>query len=84
MKDTMLMKKDKLEDYGEMLVPEDIQKIVKIGRNEVYKKLKSGEIRSHFIAGKYRIPKKYLLEFIYPDEQNGQDDHDKHDDQKGA
>ncbi|MCR5281998.1 MAG: helix-turn-helix domain-containing protein [Lachnospiraceae bacterium] len=56
-----------LADYNDILLPEDIQKILKTGRNTVYKYLAEGRIRSLRIGGKYRIPKRYLLEFIYPD-----------------
>ncbi len=56
-----------LKDYNDVLIPEDIQKILKVGRNVVYKYLAEGKIKSMRIGGKYRIPKLYLLEFIYPD-----------------
>lgn len=56
-----------LEGYKDILLPEDLQKILKIGRNTVYNYLAEGKIRSIRIGGKYRIPKLYLLEFIYPD-----------------
>ncbi len=56
-----------LEGYKDILLPEDIQKILMIGRNTVYKYLAEGKIRSIRVGGKYRIPKLYLLEFIYPD-----------------
>lgn len=56
-----------LEGYNDILLPEDLQKILMIGRNSVYKYLSEGKIRSIRIGGKYRIPKLYLLEFIYPD-----------------
>ena len=56
-----------LSEYKDVLLPEDIQKILQIGRNTVYSYLSEGKIRSIKIGGKYRIPKLYLLEFIYPD-----------------
>ncbi|MCR5293789.1 MAG: helix-turn-helix domain-containing protein [Lachnospiraceae bacterium] len=59
--------KEILKDYPDILLPEDIQKILQTGRNTVYKYLADGTIRSLKIGGKYRIPKLYLLEFIYPD-----------------
>ncbi|MCR5012620.1 MAG: helix-turn-helix domain-containing protein [Lachnospiraceae bacterium] len=48
-------------------MPEDVQNILHTGRNTVYNYLAEGKIRSIRIAGKYRIPKLYLMEFIYPD-----------------
>ena len=56
-----------LSEYKDVLLPEDLQKILHIGRNTVYKYLAEGKIRSIKIGKKYRIPKNYLLEFIYPD-----------------
>lgn len=56
-----------LTEYGDILSPEDVQKILQTGRNTVYKYLAEGKIRSLRVGGKYRIPKLYLLEFIYPD-----------------
>lgn len=56
-----------LTAYNDILLPEDLQKILHIGRNTVYNYLSQGIIRSIKIGGKYRIPKLYLLEFIYSD-----------------
>lgn len=56
-----------LDDYDDILVPEDVQQILHTGRNTVYKYLADGTIRSLKIGGKYRIPKLYLLEYIYPE-----------------
>ena len=56
-----------LTEYNDILLPEDIQKILHTGRNTVYKYLAEGKIRSIRVGGKYKIPKMYLLEFIYPD-----------------
>ena len=59
--------KELLSEYNDILLPEDIQAILHTGRNTVYNYLAEGKIRSLKIGGKYRIPKLYLLEFIYPD-----------------
>ncbi len=56
-----------LKDYGDILLPEDLQKILHTGRNTVYKYLADGTIKSLKIGGKYRVPKLDLLKFIYPD-----------------
>ncbi len=56
-----------LTEYNDVLRPEDLQHILKAGRNTIYGYLKKGIIRSLMIGGKYRIPKLYLLEFMYPD-----------------
>ena len=56
-----------LTEYDDILSISDVMKILKIGRNTVYEYLKNGKIKSLMIAGKYRIPKLYLLKFMYPD-----------------
>ena len=56
-----------LTNYNDVLLPEDVQEILHIGRNTVYSYLAKGIIRSIKICGKYRIPKLNLLEFMYPD-----------------
>lgn len=57
-----------LSSYDDILKPEDVKHILRISSNTVYKYLANGTIRSFRIAGRYRIPKLYLLEYIYPDE----------------
>lgn len=56
-----------LNEYNDILLPKDVQQILHTGRNTVYNYLADGTIRSIKVGGKYRIPKLYLLEFIYPD-----------------
>ena len=58
--------KEFLKNYNDVLLPEEVQEILHIGRNAMYGYLADGTIRSIKIAGKYRIPKLYLLEFLYP------------------
>lgn len=57
----------KLESYSDVLMPKDIQEILHIGRNTVYSYLANGTIKSIRIGGKYRIPKVYLLNFLFSD-----------------
>lgn len=56
-----------LDKYNDLLLPSEVQEILMTGRNTVYSYLADGTIKSLKIGGKYRIPKLYLLEFIYPD-----------------
>lgn len=58
---------EKLESYGDVLMPKDIQEILHIGRNSVYSYLANGTIKSIRIGGKYRIPKAYLIDFLFSD-----------------
>ncbi len=59
-----------LSNYGDVLLPIEVQEILHIGRNAVYKCLADGTIKSIRISGKYRIPKLYLAEFMYGDDFN--------------
>lgn len=66
-----------LDDFGDILQPEDVQKILHTGRNTVYRYLAEGKIRSLRIGGKYRIPKTYLCDFIYQGYNQDSDNIDK-------
>ena len=55
-----------MKDYPDILTPDDVKKILNIGRNNVYKLLADRTIPSLRIGVKYRIPKLSLLELIYP------------------
>jgi len=58
-------KKHNLDNYGDVLQPEDIMAILQIGKNTVYELLKSGELRSLKIGKQYRIPKTFLQDYLY-------------------
>ncbi|MCC8082563.1 MAG: helix-turn-helix domain-containing protein [Lachnospiraceae bacterium] len=53
-----------LKDYPDVLTPEEVMTILGIGKNSTYKLLQTGELKSIKIGKKYRIPKKYLLQYI--------------------
>lgn len=56
-----------LSEYSDVLKPDDLKNILGIGRNTVYEYLSNGTIQSIRIGKQYRIPKKYLIDFLYPD-----------------
>ena len=53
-----------LDGYPDVLEIKDVRKILDIGERAVYKLLQSGELKSIKVAGKHRIPKLYLAEYI--------------------
>lgn len=53
-----------INDYPDVLKPEDVMTILGIGKNTVYRMLKSGELKSIKVGKQYRIPKKYLLQYL--------------------
>ena len=63
------MGKAPLEDYDDVLLPKDLQKILHIGRSTVYRLLSNGTIKSLKIGSSYRIPKAYLETFIYKEKE---------------
>ena len=60
-------------EYGDILRPEDVQKILHVGRNTVYRYLAEGTIKSIRIGNQYRVPKLYLIDFIYPGSAAGKE-----------
>ena len=61
------MKKERyLESYPDVLTPEEAMKVLCIGRNNIYKLLQSGSLKSLKIGKQYRIPKKSVQAFIDP------------------
>lgn len=53
-----------MNDYPDVLKPEECANVLAIGRNSVYQLLKQGELRSIRIGKQYRIPKAYLQNFL--------------------
>ena len=53
-----------LEKYDDVLSPDDLKDILRVGRNTVYKLLSSKKIMSIRIGSQYRIPKTYMLKYL--------------------
>jgi len=53
-----------LENYPDVLVPEEAMQVLSVGRNTIYKLLKDNIIKSLRIGKLYRIPKKCLQDYI--------------------
>ena len=54
-----------IDNYPDVLTPDEAKTILSIGRNAIYNLLKSGELKSLRIGKLYRIPKYYLMEYLY-------------------
>lgn len=52
------------ESYKDILTVDDVCSALSIGKNTLYKLLKSGIIKSIKIGRKYFIPKLFLIDFI--------------------
>lgn len=61
-----MIKSRYLNDYPDILTPEDLMYILDIGRSTVYKLLSCGSIPSIRIGKLYRIPKNMLVSTLNP------------------
>ena len=52
------------EDYPDVVSVEEIQQMLRIGKNAVYTLLKDGAIKSIKVGKRYIVPKKYVVEFL--------------------
>lgn len=53
-----------LQDYPDILRPDEAAAVLQIGRNSLYKLLAEGRLKSIRIGKVYRIPKSSIIEFI--------------------
>ena len=53
-----------IENYPDVLTPDEVRHILGVGRNAVYDLLKSGDLQSIKIGKLYRISKAYLMEYL--------------------
>ena len=53
-----------LSDYPDLLTVQEVCEILRVGRRTVYKYINDSKLQSRIIAGKYRIPKESINNFI--------------------
>ena len=58
------MEKNTWDNLPDIILPEDAAAYLRVGRNTMYNLLRSGEIPSLRLGHQYRIPKKYLQEYL--------------------
>jgi excisionase family DNA binding protein len=58
-----------LNNFPDILTVNDLAASLHICRSMAYKLVRTGAVRSIHIGNKIRIPKAYLLDFIYSDRQ---------------
>lgn len=58
------MKEEMFNSYPDVLEVEEVQKMLRIGRNAIYKLLKKGDIKSLRVGKKYIIPKTSVINFL--------------------
>ena len=52
------------DSYPDVVSVEEIQQMLRIGKNAVYQLLKNGAIKSIKIGKRYVVPKKYIIDFL--------------------
>lgn len=57
------------KEYPDVLTPEQAKKILEVGKNKIYELLKNGKINNLRIGNQYRIPQKYLYDFLFNNTQ---------------
>ena len=60
-----------LPEFADVLLPKDLQTILHVGRNTVYRLLDDGSIKSIRVGNCYRITKMNLFDYLYQDNQPG-------------
>ena len=52
------------DSYPDVVSVEEIQQMLRIGKNAVYQLLKNGAIKSIKVGKRYIVPKKSVIEFL--------------------
>ena len=52
------------DSYPDVVSVEEIQQMLRIGKNAVYKLLKNGAIKSIKVGKRYVVPKKHIIDFL--------------------
>ncbi|MBQ3417299.1 MAG: helix-turn-helix domain-containing protein [Ruminococcus sp.] len=56
--------KTMFDSYPDVVSVEEIQQMLRIGKNAVYQLLKGGAIKSIKVGKRYVVPKKYIIDFL--------------------
>lgn len=52
------------DSYPDVVSVEEIQQMLRIGKNALYQLLKDGAIKSIKVGKRYVVPKKYIIDFL--------------------
>lgn len=53
-----------LKNCNDFMTINDLYAVLPLGKNQIYKLIKSGEIKSKFIGNKYIVPKTALIDYF--------------------
>lgn len=51
-------------EYSDIVTVDEVMKMLRLGKNTVYKLLKDGEIMNVKVGARYIIPKQSVIEFV--------------------
>ena len=52
------------DSYPDVVSVDEIQEMLRIGKNAVYQLIKEGTIKSIKVGKRYIVPKKFIIEFL--------------------
>lgn len=56
--------KEIFSEYSDIVTVDEVMKMLRLGKNTVYKLLKDGEIMNVKVGARYIIPKRSIIEFV--------------------
>ena len=56
--------KEIFSEYSDIVTVDEVMKMLRLGKNTVYKLLKDGEIMNGNVGARYIIPKQSVIEFV--------------------
>ncbi|WP_302196609.1 helix-turn-helix domain-containing protein [Ruminococcus sp.] len=56
--------KEIFSEYSDIVTVDEVMKMLRLGKNTVYKLLKDGEIMNVKVGARYIIPKQSVIEFV--------------------
>lgn len=56
--------KEIFSEYSDIVTVDEVMKMLRLGKNTVYKRLKDDEIMNVKVGARYIIPKQSVIEFV--------------------
>lgn len=53
------------ESYEDIVTPEELSEMLKMGMSQIYRLLKSGEMKAYRVGRMWKIPKRVVEEYVY-------------------
>jgi len=63
----MVMESKMFAEYDDVVTPQELQQMLKLGRSKTYSLLQNGEIKSKRVGSEYRIKKVNVIKYLEED-----------------